>query len=371
VGHNNYGYVEDLMWPDDALALEVTPKALRVHRRRVLPARPRSLARPKPQLGAASAGTGHSPPTADEDPDLWAVFRRLKFLDPKGVRSGYALREALDQIYDGQRTGRWDYTQLMKTEKTHVGTLVEIWLQREFEFADGAELDYSIAGVDVDCKWSLNLYDWEIPQEMYSRGNKIALVLWANEYTARWAMGLIRISEQILRPLGKQRDKKRRLNNLGRDRILWLTPGADLVQNTLLHIEDARKLDLIAYASTGQSAVTNLFRELLDVLVNRATVLTAAQQVDSAKRVRDARKKLRPEGIVIFGHYRPHPEMAEALGLPRPSLGRFVSTRVVPWREGDPEPFVELAGGRWRRARGSNDPVVPAPPLPTQVEGVD
>ena len=50
--------------------------------------------------------------------------------------------------------------------------------------------------MDVDCKWSLNLYDWEIPQEMYSRGDKIALVVWANEYTARWAAGLIRISER-------------------------------------------------------------------------------------------------------------------------------------------------------------------------------
>lgn len=69
-------------------------------------------------------------------------------MDPSGARTGYAIREALDQIYDGQRTGRWDYTQLMKTEKTHVGTLVEIWLQREFGFDDGDELDYLIAGVD-------------------------------------------------------------------------------------------------------------------------------------------------------------------------------------------------------------------------------
>ncbi|RQW84066.1 restriction endonuclease [Micromonospora globispora] len=288
-------------------------------------------------------------------------------MDPDGVRTGYAIREALDQIYDGQRTGRWDFTQLMKTEKTHIGTLVEIWLQREFGFDDGEELDYRIAGVDVDCKWSLNLYDWEIPQEMHSRGAKLAFVAWANEYTARWASGLIRISEEVLKPLGRQRDGKRRLNDRGRDRILWVVPGADLVSNTLLHIKDATKLDLIAYARHGQTAVTNLFRELTGELVNRATVLTAAQQVDSAKRVRDARRKLKPEGIVIFGHYAPHPQMAQELGLPAPTLGRFVSTRLHPWGQGDPEPFVEVNGGAWRRAR-PEDPVVEAPTLPAQGE---
>ena len=294
----------------------------------------------------------------------------MNFLDPYGVRTGYAIREALDQIYDGQRTGRWDYTQLLKTEKTHVGTLVEIWLQREFGFSDGDELDYQIAGADVDCKWSLNLYDWEMPQEMYSRGEKIALVVWANEYTARWASGLIRINEDVLRPLGRQRDGKRKLNDRGRDRILWIQPGADLVKNTLLHIADPAKLEAIAYATRGQTAVTNLFRELTGQLVNRATVVTAGQQVDNAKRVRDARKQLRPEGVVIFGHYTPHPRMAADLGLPLPTLGRFVSARIVPWQPGDPEPHTEIDGVLWRCAR-SDDPVTAGPvlPHPKETEG--
>src|SRR4051794_5039531 len=170
-------YRLDLHWPDD-VSVPLTPKPLRVHRRRIRPPRPDARNRPKPQTGPWSSGTGQTPPASREDPELWEVFHEVRRLDPNGMRAGYALREALDQIYDGQRTGRWDYTQLMKTEKTHVGTLVEIWLQREFEFADGDELDYSIAGIDVDCKWSLNLYEWEIPQEMYSRGDKIAMVVW-------------------------------------------------------------------------------------------------------------------------------------------------------------------------------------------------
>ena len=110
-----------------------------------------------------------------------------------------------------------------------------------------------------------------------------------------------------------------------------------------------------------------MFRELQGELINRAAVLTAAQQVDSAKRVRDARKHLQAEGIVIFGHYRPHPEMAATLGLPAPTLGRFVSARLCPWSGGDPEPYIELSDRRWRLARQA-DPVLPAPHLPKQTE---
>ncbi|MFG1606012.1 NaeI family type II restriction endonuclease [Actinoplanes sp. NPDC049265] len=351
-----------LFGDDDSTVL---PRGLRVHRGRVLPPRPKTAGRPRPATGPSPYRTDAQPPTREHHPQLWAVRDAIKAMDPDGVRTGYAIREALDQIYDGQRTGRWDYTQLLKTEKTHVGTLVEIWLQREFGFADGRDLDYQIAGVDVDCKWSLNLYDWEIPQEMYSRGDKIALVVWANEYTARWASGLVVISESVLRPPGRQRDGKRRLNDRGRDSILWIEAGADLVKNTLLHVKDPAKLELIAYAAKGQTAVTNLFHELTGQLVNRATVLTAAQQVDGAKRVRDARKHLRPHGIVIFGHYAPHPQMAAELGLPVPTLGRFVSARLTPWSAGDPEPRTEIDGRLWRLSRPSDPPTI-APELPKQ-----
>jgi hypothetical protein len=169
-------FEQDGLFPVDATP-EVIPQTLRSHQRRVLPPVPTTARRPRPSHGPDRPRTDTRPPTRDQDARIWAVRDELLKLDPDGQRTGYAIREALDQIYDGQRTGRWDYTQLMKTEKTHVGTLVEIWLQREFTFADGEELDYSIAGVDVDCKWSHNLYDWEIPLEMYSRGDKIALVV--------------------------------------------------------------------------------------------------------------------------------------------------------------------------------------------------
>jgi hypothetical protein len=91
-----------------------------------------------------------------DDPELSSVEARLRILDPAGAQVAEVLRDTLDQIYDGQHTGRWSYDQLHKTEKTHVGTLVEINLHRKFDFADGIVTDYRIAGVEVDCKYSMN-----------------------------------------------------------------------------------------------------------------------------------------------------------------------------------------------------------------------
>ncbi len=343
--------------------LQPFPTILQDERRRgrVRPSVPKSKGRPSID-GPRSFGTTYSAPSADQDPELHRVADELLRLDPDGTRTAVAIRRALDQVYDGRRTGRWDFTQLMKTEKTHVGTLVEIWIAREFEFSDGTELDFKISGVDVDCKWSMNLYGWEIPREMYERGPKIAYVLWGSEYSNRWASGLVRTEEENLRPLGKQRDQKRRLNEVGRDRILWVHRDGAMIQNVLVHYPEIA-LD-VASRTSGQDAVNTLFRRLQGVLINQATVETAAQQTDSGKRVRDARSQLKSEGIAIFGHYRPHPDMASDLGLPRPSLGRFVSARLAPW-EGEGTGYTTIAGSAWRLAH-ANDPPTCAPKLPRQ-----
>ncbi|MDX2970985.1 NaeI family type II restriction endonuclease [Kribbella solani] len=353
---------DDALLSSDYAEVELTVMPLR--RRRIVGQRAKTTGRPKLQSGPRPPSTNAQPPLRQEDPRLWAVRDALLQADPTGARTAVVLREAFDQAYDGQRTGRWDYTQLLKTEKTHLGTLVEIWLQREFKFSDGDELDYKIAAQDVDAKWSRDLYGWEIPPEMYSRGDKLAMVVWANEYSARWALGLIRISESVLVPEGKQRDRKRRLNEAGADSILWVHRGKPMIKNTLLHLP-MHIVQEISDAPTGQKAVSILFARAQRQLITRAAVATAAQQVDSAKRVRDARTVLAPDGIVILGHYDPHPRIARDLGLPVPTLGRFVSARLVRCRPGDSESSALIAGERWRLAR-PDDPLEPAPQLPKQ-----
>lgn len=316
---------------------------------------------PRTEVAPRPPRTPHRPPEWGEDPALDAVTAAWTAADPDGARTAAVVRETFDQLYDGQRTGRWDYEQLFKTEKTHLGTLLQINLQKEFGFPDGARLDYAIAGVDVDCKFSRVLYEWEIPREMYERGDEIALVCWASDHHARWSVGLVRVREDLLRT-SRNRDAKRKLNDAGADRIRWLAWG-DLLENTLLRLDDPTRADILG-GGRGQESVTRLFRVLRGRPVNRATVLTCAQQDDCLKRVRDARKALRDEGIVIFGHYAPHPAMAMALGLPAPHRGVFVSAALAP--AGPDEPLsIEVGGTRWRLRR-DGEPVVAAPVLPKQ-----
>src|SRR5205823_7346337 len=106
-------------------------------------------------------------PLSGADLQLERVIERLRALDPDGGRFAMVLRDTLDQLLDGQRTGRYRESELRKTEKTHMGTLVEINLQRAFDFADGTSTDYRIAGIEVDCKFSRRFGGWEIPLEAY------------------------------------------------------------------------------------------------------------------------------------------------------------------------------------------------------------
>ena len=159
------------------------------------------------------------PPGRGADPELDEVEAELGRLDPAGARVAAVLRDTLDQLYDGQHTGRWNYDQLHKTEKTHMGTLVEINLHRQFGFDDGKVTDYRIAGIEVDCKYSMSCGGWELPPEAV---DQLCLLLTASDLARSWSAGLIRIRQDDLR--GKpNRDAKRQLTAASRGRIrrLW------------------------------------------------------------------------------------------------------------------------------------------------------
>lgn len=304
---------------------------------------------------------GHEPPLPEDDWELARVRDELLALDPTGDRIANVLRDTIDQLLDGERTGRWDWVTLHKTEKTHMGTLVEINLHKEFEFADGSDMDYKIAGAEVDCKFSQVVGGWEIPPEAIGH---LCLVVSANDDAARWSAGLTRIHEGDLR--GGNRDGKKRLTKEGESRITWLFEEAPLPPNLFLTLDDVARERIFTArtgnrASSGQARLKELFRTVQGEIVRRAVVQTVAMQDDSMKRARDCRlpKHLGREGFLILGHQEQDPEIAAALGLPRPEKGQFISVRVHPADPGD-APVAEIRGARWRVAR-HDDPHVSAP----------
>ena len=104
-----------------------------------------------------------------QDSELVKVWDYIRALDPGGHRFASVLRDTIDQLLNGEATGRYSWDSLFKTEKTHAGTLVEINLQREFKFDDGSDvangqhpMDYRILNIDVDCKFSQDFGGWMI-----------------------------------------------------------------------------------------------------------------------------------------------------------------------------------------------------------------
>ena len=310
-------------------------------------------------------------PADDPDTELDTVEAELYRLDPTGEQVAVVLRDTLDQLYDGQRTGRWRYDQLHKTEKTYMGTLVEINLHRQFGFGDGDATDYRIADIEVDCKYSMTYGGWELPPEAIDH---LCLVITANDETSNWFAGLIRVRGEYLR--GKpNRDSKRQLSTAGRARVrqLWSRHG-HLAENLFLHM-DPRIRERVFSAKGqrgrqhGQARTNELFRSVQRRIIRRAEVATVAQQDDFMKRARGnggARTALRSEGILVLGHQDNDPLVASALGLPVPRKGEFVSARVLPARADRDNPVAVINGRSWALARPGDpgDPRAPAPVIP-------
>lgn len=294
---------------------------------------------------------------ADSDLDLARVADDIRTIDRAEERIAQVLRDTYDQIYDGVHTGRYRWDELRKTEKTHFGSLVEINLQREFDFEDGETLDFSVAGVEIDCKFSQDNYAWMIPTEAVGH---LCLVLTANDFEGRWSAGVVRATENLLG--APNRDRKRRLTAEGRKSVVWLWSNREFPPNVLLQIPE-HVAEEVLRPRYGQPRINELFRQVRRRIITRGTVATVARQTDYMKRVRyngGARSHLRDEGIVIFGHYGSHAQLAAELGLPTPSNGEFVSARLAPSAPGE---GVEIDSSWWRLA-DDNDPVTRAPKLP-------
>jgi len=308
--------------------------------------------------------------------DLAPIAAWFAGIEAGRERFGWVLRDALDELLDGERTGRWAYDQLGKTEKTHLGSIIEIKLSREFEIPAGDTIDWKIGSDELDCKFSRQFGGWEIPIEMYlpdpdadvgtkaGQANHAALVVWMNDDREQWAAGLVRIEHSILR-ISNNRDHKRKIRPERLDQVHWLWEGRqdDLPRNLFLAMTTEQRRRVFSPGS-GQRRVNEMFRILEGSLVPRAVVSTAGIQEDPMKRARDARlpRHLGNSGFLILGHSGPGPIIAKKFDLPVPTKGEFVPCRVVPASD-QSTPTFAVGTQRWRRASG-DDAEHPAPLFP-------
>lgn len=289
--------------------------------------------------------------TRSVEEGLTQVVNWFRKQDQMVERFGAAIRRSLDEVIDGQRTGRYSIDELSKVEKTYIGTKIQILVQAEFGLQAGRRMDYSVAGQEVDAKWSKRHGGWMIPKEAIG---ELCLCLTADDEGSVFWVGLVRATRPRLRS-SKNRDRKTQLNNDGKAAIHWLADRAPLPENLLLHLPSTTREHVLGPHLSGQGRVTEIFRLVQGRLVNRGVVLTLARQDDGPKRVRDARMHLRGDGILILGHQQRHRMIAEALGLPVPPKGSWVSCRVVPARGAGPG-GVRIGESYWRLANEEDSP---------------
>lgn len=298
------------------------------------------------------------------DHEAIEVAARYSQADPDGSRTASVIRHTYDQIYDGRHTGRYRLDQLSKTEKTHIGSLIEVNLRREFSdlFQDGKFLDFSIQGIEVDCKYSMRFGGWMVPPEAV---NQLLLVCTAEDARSEWSIGVVRATEDRLNQ-STNRDAKRTLKRISVADVVWIHYGQQLPENILLHL-DRSTADHILSQKSGQRRVDELLRTVTGRPISRATIATVAQQDDPMKRTRSnggAATNLASEGIlVIGGTYAAHRDVARNLGALVPGPSEVISLPLIRLEEEGVD-SVHLDGSYWRIAAPGEILSSPAPKLP-------
>lgn len=245
---------------------------------------------------------------------------------------GPLLRQCVDDVIMTPKTGRRSYDELEKTEKTYIGTRVEIELRAMLRLPKG-RLDTVIRGHDVDIKNTMGS-NWMIPTEAVDHP---CILVAADETRARCYLGLF-----VARPgyltAGQNKDAKKSVSAQGFANIFWLLQDQPYPANFWRTIPpDA--IDRIFAGRTGNQRMATLFREVQHQPMTRDVVQAVAQQQDFMRRIRSdngrgTRDLLAREGILLLsGHY--DAPLIAALDLPPCSGSEFVSHRVGSQAEAD------------------------------------
>ena len=232
------------------------------------------------------------------------------------------LRACVDDVIMTPKTGRRAYEELEKTEKTYIGTRVEIELRALLDLKKG-RLDCVIQGHDVDIKNTMGA-NWMIPTEAIDAP---CILVAADEARALCYLGLVVARPEYL-TAGQNKDAKRSISAEGFTHILWLLRDHPYPPNFWRTVPP-EAVSRIFRGRAGNHRMAALFREVQGRPISRDVVEAVAQQHDFMRRIRadggkGTRDHLAHEGLLLLsGHY--DADLIAALGLPRCSHSEFVS----------------------------------------------
>lgn len=234
------------------------------------------------------------------------------------------MRRCVDDVIMTPKTGRRSYDELEKTEKTYIGTRVEIELRAMLHLPKG-KLDTVILDQDVDIKNTMGS-NWMIPTEAIDHP---CILVAADEVRATCYLGLFIARLEYL-TLGQNKDSKKSVSAQGFANILWLLRDHPYAPNFWRTVPPD-VIERIFAGKSGNQRMANLFREVQREPITRDVVEAVAQQQDFMRRIRSdngkgSRDHLAREGILLLsGHY--DAPLIAALDLPLCSGSQFVSYR--------------------------------------------
>lgn len=238
------------------------------------------------------------------------------------------LRDSIDFIIETPKTGRRLITELASTEKTYLGTRVEIEIKGELILKKG-KLDAIILGHDVDIKNTIGS-TWMIPREAI--GHPMILVA-SDENTAKFYVGLMVAHTHNL-TAGQNQDKKNSVSAAGFSNILWLFNGESYPRNFWMTLPPKTVAHIVSQPN-GNARITELFRTVQRKPIDRSLIDATARQKDFMRRTRSdktngrkgTRDILAEEGMLVLnGHY--DKKLIADLGLPKCGQSQFISYTV-------------------------------------------
>jgi len=234
------------------------------------------------------------------------------------------IRKEIEKVIDTANTGRISAEQLEKTEKTYIGTRIEILFRNYFQLPKG-KLDLKIEDLDVDIKNTIR-NTWMIPREAV---DKPCLLVSSDEAKGVCHLGIL-IAKPAYLTMGHNQDKKLSVSAFGFKNIHWLFANKSYPVSFWAKIGESRTKKILL-GPTGNERIAQLFREVQRQPIHRDVIQATAQQKDYMKRLRKnggARDILLSEGIVILsGNY-------DKLVIGRLKLGRvgkdeFISIKPI------------------------------------------
>ena len=231
------------------------------------------------------------------------------------------LRQAIDEVIDSARSGRFTLEEIEKTEKTYIGTKIEILLRNHLKMQKGQILDLSIDGIEVDIKNTIGT-NWTIPGEALGHP---CILLKAQESKAICSFGIIVIRDELLNP-GKNRDGKRSISKVGLEHVHWFLRDEPYPPNFWQGLPVKTRTEVTGPRG-GTERIAALFRSVQGKPISRLIVQGLAQQHDYMKRLRrngGARDHLAREGIAILWGEKDR-DLIQTLGLPTCGNEEFIS----------------------------------------------